>query len=158
MLLQALCCISPHLATALVILLKLDSNRRFFSPCDLEIWWMTQRNNRVPLPCYFKFLQHFIAIGDFKLELLSGNAQFGSNSTIYIEEHIYIYINRASWREQRSSGGNTSSNPQVSAPVSRPVVNGMERMCQRHRSDQAPTLQQLIDGMYRRSMMIYSSP
>ena len=30
-------------ATGLVILLKLDSNRRFFSPCDLEIWWMTQK-------------------------------------------------------------------------------------------------------------------
>ena len=28
------------------------------------------------------FVQHFIAIGEFKLELLSGNAQFGSNSTI----------------------------------------------------------------------------
>ena len=27
------------------------------------------------------FVQHFIAIGEFKLELLSGNAQFGSNST-----------------------------------------------------------------------------
>ena len=29
------------------------------------------------------FVQHFIAIGDFKLELQSGNAQFGSNSTIF---------------------------------------------------------------------------
>ena len=29
------------------------------------------------------FVQHFIAIGEFKLELQSGNAQFGSNSTIY---------------------------------------------------------------------------
>ena len=28
-------------ATGLVILLKLDLNRQFFSPCDLEIWWMT---------------------------------------------------------------------------------------------------------------------
>ena len=28
------------------------------------------------------FVQHFIAIGELKLELLSGNAQFGSNSTI----------------------------------------------------------------------------
>ena len=28
-------------ATGLVILLKLDSNRRFVSPCELEIWWMT---------------------------------------------------------------------------------------------------------------------
>ena len=29
------------------------------------------------------FVQHFIAIGEFKLEFLSGNAQFGSNSTIF---------------------------------------------------------------------------
>ena len=31
-------------ATGLVILLNLNSNRRFFSPCDLEIWWMTLEN------------------------------------------------------------------------------------------------------------------
>ena len=41
-------------ATGLVILLKLDSNRRFFSPCDLENWWMTPKNKRTPLLCYFK--------------------------------------------------------------------------------------------------------
>ena len=29
------------------------------------------------------FVRHFIAIGEFKLELQSGNAQFGSNSTIF---------------------------------------------------------------------------
>ena len=29
------------------------------------------------------FVQHFIAIGEFKLELLSGNTQFGSNSKIF---------------------------------------------------------------------------
>ena len=29
------------------------------------------------------FVQHFIAIGEFKLELQSGNAQFGSNSTTF---------------------------------------------------------------------------
>ena len=29
------------------------------------------------------FVQHFIAIGEFKLELQSGNTQFGSNSTIF---------------------------------------------------------------------------
>ena len=29
------------------------------------------------------FVQNFIAIGEFKLELQSGNAQFGSNSTIF---------------------------------------------------------------------------
>ena len=124
-------------ATGLVILLKLDLNRRFFSPCDLEIWWMTPKNNRAPLLCYFKlfasfrshwwiqtgvtvrkrliwviietflsrvtlkfdgwpsktighlfyatssFVPHFVAIGEFKLELESGNAQSGSNSTLF---------------------------------------------------------------------------
>ena len=124
-------------ATGLVILLKLDSNRRFFNPCDLEIWWMTLKNNRAHILCYLKlfgsfrsnwwiqtgvtvwkrliwvkvgdffsrvtlqfdrwhlktiwhlfyatssFVQHFVPIGEFKLELQSGNAQSGSNSTIF---------------------------------------------------------------------------
>ena len=41
-------------ATGPVILLKLDSNRWFFSPCDLEIWWMTSKNYRAPLLHYIK--------------------------------------------------------------------------------------------------------
>ena len=110
---------------------NLGQNRRFFEPRDLAIWRMTLKNNRAPLPCYFKlcasfrshrwfqtwvtvrkrpiwvkiddflsrvtlqfdvwpwktighlfyatssFVHHFVAIGDFKLELQSGNAQFG---------------------------------------------------------------------------------
>ena len=46
-------------ATGLVILFKLDSNHRFFSPCDLEIWRMTLKNNRAPLLCYFKLCASF---------------------------------------------------------------------------------------------------
>ena len=38
----------------LVILLKLDSNHWFFSPYDLEIRWMTSKNNRAPLSGYIK--------------------------------------------------------------------------------------------------------
>ena len=38
--------------------------------------------------------------------------------------------------EPRSSGGNTSSNPQVTALIPRPAFNGMERMYQRHGSIQ----------------------
>ena len=30
------------------------------------------------------FVQHFVAIGEFKLKLQSGNAQFGSKSTIFL--------------------------------------------------------------------------
>ena len=57
---------------------NLGQNRWCFVPCDLEIWWMTLENDAV-LSC----VQHFIVIGEFKLELQSGNAQFGSNSTIF---------------------------------------------------------------------------
>ena len=46
-------------ATGLVILLKLDSNCRFFSPCDLKIWWTTPKNNSAPLPCYLKLFASF---------------------------------------------------------------------------------------------------
>ena len=124
-------------ATGLVILLKLDSNGWFFSPCDLEIWWMTLKNNTAPLLCYYKLfvsfhshwwiqtgvtvwkrliwvkigdffsrvtlhfdrwpwktighlfyatsslVLHFVVIGEFKLELQSGNTQSGSNLTIF---------------------------------------------------------------------------
>ena len=33
--------------------------RRFLELCDLEIWWMTLKNNRVPLLCYFKLCASF---------------------------------------------------------------------------------------------------
>ena len=45
-------------------------------------------------------------------------------------------INGVHGPEPRSSEGNTSSNPQVSTLIPRPVFNGMERMCQRHGSNQ----------------------
>ena len=124
-------------ATGLVILLKFDPNHQFFSPCDLEIWWMTLKNNKTLLLYYIKlcasfqihwsiqikatvrkrsirikignflscvtlkfdgwpwktighifyttlsFVQHFKAIGEFNLELQSGNAQCGSKSAIF---------------------------------------------------------------------------
>ena len=116
---------------------NLGQNRWCFVPCDLEIWWMTLKNNRASLVCCFKlcatfhshrwiqtgvtvrkrpiwvkfddflsyvtlkfdgwpwktirhlfnatssFEHHFVAIGDSKLELQSGNAQFGSKTTIF---------------------------------------------------------------------------
>ena len=110
----------------------------FFVPCDLQIWWMTLKNNRAPLLYYIKLyasfqshgwiqtgvtvrkrsiwvkignflsrvtlkftgwpwktighlsyvassiVHHFIAISEFKLKLQSGNAEFGSKSTIFL--------------------------------------------------------------------------
>ena len=46
-------------ATGLAILRKLDSNCRFFNPCDLEIIWMTMKNNRAFLPYYVKLCASF---------------------------------------------------------------------------------------------------
>ena len=46
-------------ATGLVILLKLDSNHRFFSPCDIEFWRMTSKNNRALLLHYVKLCASF---------------------------------------------------------------------------------------------------
>ena len=46
-------------STGLVILLKLDSNLRFFDLCDLEIWWMTLKNNRTPFLHYIKLCASF---------------------------------------------------------------------------------------------------
>ena len=131
--------------TGLVILLKFDSNHRFFRPYDLEIWWMTSKNNRAPFLYYAKlcasfqnyrgiqtgitirkrlcrvkigdfvsrvtlkfdgwpwkitghifyttlsFVNHFKAIGDFKLEFQSGNAQFGSKSEFFVPCDLEIW-------------------------------------------------------------------
>ena len=46
-------------ATGLEILLKFDPNHRFFSPCDLEIWCMTSKNNRAPLLYHIKLCVSF---------------------------------------------------------------------------------------------------
>ena len=63
MLLQAFCSISYPL-----VILNLSYSpetpnlgqmRRFFEPCDLEIWRMTLKNNRAPLLCYFKLCAAF---------------------------------------------------------------------------------------------------
>ena len=37
--------------------------RRFFVPCDLEIWRMTLKNNRAPLLCYFRLCASFHSYG-----------------------------------------------------------------------------------------------
>ena len=47
-------------ATGLEILLKFDPNHPFFSPCDLEIWWITSKNNRAPCLYYIKLCASFL--------------------------------------------------------------------------------------------------
>ena len=70
-------------ANGLVNLLKLHSNLWFFGPCDLEIWWTALKNNRAPLLYYDKLCTWFQSHSWIQTGLQSGNAQFGSKSTIF---------------------------------------------------------------------------
>ena len=56
-----------------------------FVPRDLENWRVTLKKTIGQLSyAASTFVHHFIANGEFKLELQSGNAQFGSKSTIFL--------------------------------------------------------------------------
>ena len=59
--------------------LNSGQNRRFFLPCELGIWKTIGHIFYATL----SFVHHFKAIGEFKLELLPGNPQFGSKSAIF---------------------------------------------------------------------------
>ena len=72
-------------ATGLVILIKLDSNRRFETPNLGQNWQffshVTLKFDGRPwktighlFSATSSFVQHFVAIGELKLELQSGNA------------------------------------------------------------------------------------
>ena len=41
----------------------------FFVPCDLEIWWMTLKNNRAPLLCRFKLCASFHSHRSFQTKV-----------------------------------------------------------------------------------------
>ena len=63
MLLQPLCIISYPLVNSnwnySPETPNLGPSRRILEPCDLEIWRMTLKNNRAPLPCYFNLCASF---------------------------------------------------------------------------------------------------
>ena len=80
-------------ATGLVILLKLDSNRRFFSSCDLEIWWMTLLKYYMKLCASFQFK----SICEFKLELQSRIAQFGHFGWFFLS-HVTMKFDVWLWK------------------------------------------------------------
>ena len=62
---------------------NLGQIRRFLEPCDFQIWRMTLKTIGHLFYAISSVVHHFVAIGKFKLELQSGNSQFGSNSTIF---------------------------------------------------------------------------
>ena len=68
---------------------QLGSKLAIFMSRDLEIWWMTLEKNRAPLLHYIKLCASFQS--HVKLELQSGNAQFGSNSAIFVPCDLEIW-------------------------------------------------------------------
>ena len=69
--------------TGLLILLKLDSNHQLFSPCDLEMGHLFSTTSR--------FVHHYKGMGEFKLKLQSGNAQFESTSMTFVPCDLEIW-------------------------------------------------------------------
>ena len=70
-----------------VILLKFDPNHRFFSPCDLWPW----KTIGHLFYTTSSFVHHFKSIGELKLKLQPGNAQFGSKSAIFVPCDLEIW-------------------------------------------------------------------
>ena len=67
-------------ATGLVILLKLDSNRQFSARVTLKFDGWPRKIIGHLFCITSSFVPHLKPLGEFKLELLSGKAQFGSKS------------------------------------------------------------------------------
>ena len=77
-------------ATGLVILLKLDSNRRFFSPWP----WNLMDDIKIVGHLFYttsSFMHHFNAISEIELQLDSVNNQFGSKSAICLSRVTFKF-------------------------------------------------------------------
>ena len=64
------------------------------------------------------FAHYFVAIGEFKLELQSGNAQFGSNSTIFLAVSPWNFKD-----DLEKQYGTSSKHHQAVCIISLPYVN-----------------------------------
>ena len=95
--------------------------------------WKYTRNPRNQTASNHPIHQHghtnvwYIYVSEKEFILISKNAAIMCG--------MYI-INGEYGPEPKSSEGNTSSNPKVSALIPRPAFNRMEKTCQRHRSNQ----------------------
>ena len=78
-------------ANGLVILLKLESNHQFFSPWDLQFDGWPPKIIGHLFYTTSSFVHHFKSIGELKLELQFGNAQFRSKSVIIVPCDLKIW-------------------------------------------------------------------
>ena len=88
-------------ATRLIIILKLDSNRPFFSRKTLKFDGWPRKTIGHPLYNTSSIVHHFQSIGTFNLELQSGNAQFGSTSAFFVRRDLEIW--RMTFKNNRAT-------------------------------------------------------
>ena len=70
------------------ILVKMDD---FFSRVTYKFYGWPSKTIGHLFCATSSFVYHFVPIGEFKLELMSGNVQFGSNSTIFFSRVTYKF-------------------------------------------------------------------
>ena len=68
--------------------LNLGPNWLFFVLRNLDIWWMTLKTIGHLFYTTLSFVHNLKAIGIFKLELQSGNAQFGSKLVFFVPGNL----------------------------------------------------------------------
>ena len=78
-------------ATGLVILLKLDSKHRFFSHVTLKFDWWPRKIIGHLFYITPSFVHNLKPLGEFELQLLSGNAQFGSKQRCFAPCDLEIH-------------------------------------------------------------------
>ena len=74
---------------------NLGLNRRVYVPCDLEIWQVTLKNNRVHLLCYFKLSASLHSHWPIRAGV---TAQFWSNLTIFFASNEFY---KWPWKNDR---------------------------------------------------------
>ena len=68
--------------------------------CPIWPWNLTddlEKQHGISASLFQAYMEHFIAIGKFKLELQYGNARFGSKSMIFLF-HVILKLNEWPWK------------------------------------------------------------
>ena len=88
-------CASFHAMSYNLETLNSGQNQQFSVPCDFNRWpWKTIGHLSYAAS---SFVHHFIAIGEFNLELQSGNPQFGSKSKTFFSR-VTFKLDKWPWK------------------------------------------------------------
>ena len=72
-------------------------NRWFFAPCDLEIQWMTLKNNRDPLLCYIKLCASFQSHRWIKTKVTVRKRSIGAKIGDFLP-HVTLKFDGKPWK------------------------------------------------------------